>query len=78
MLSIRSVQRGYRKDKEDRLSLLSFCLGAEESRDGIEASQLVERLTVKKRFYECCGYSETGIISTVLTTVTRKRLVKAS
>jgi hypothetical protein len=44
MLSIRSVSRGYEKDKEDRSSQLSFetpasqdmSLGAEDSRDGTE------------------------------------------
>jgi hypothetical protein len=44
VFSVLSVPRGYRKDKEDRLSQLSFekpgcqdvSLGAEESREGTE------------------------------------------
>jgi hypothetical protein len=46
-------------------------LPAEESTDGnwgirvTECSSVEEHLDVKKRLYVCCGYSETGIISTV-------------
>jgi hypothetical protein len=53
VFSLRSVPRGYKKDKEDRLSQSSFempacqdvSLGAEKSRDGIELRNCGIRVT---------------------------------